>query len=285
VGVIRRTVEPHASVAFPCNVRTQHLNQGGFANAGFPTEEHHLSKPRLTLLPASQEKPEFLLTPYQERQPGRGRLSPVTRRLPMAEDAEDSHGLCHAFELMYPYILQSERAVEQARRHSTQHHRIRGCQALEARRNVGGIAQGELFLACPTADGANDHDPGVQAQADRHTHPVLQHQTGIQRCHDVHNGQPGAHCPLGGIFVRLGIAKVDEQAIARVLRHIAVKGLDRRHCDRLVGAHHGPIVFRIQLLSEARRANQIAKHHRELTAFGVRGGRGGCEESTVDQVV
>ena len=69
----------------------------------------------------------------------------------------------------------------------------------------------------------------------------------------------------------LRVAKVDEQAIAQVLRHVAVKRLHRRHCGLLVSAHHGPVVFWIQLLSEARRVDQIAEQHRQLTAFGLRG--------------
>ena len=40
------------------------------------------------------------------------------------------------------------------------------------------------------------------------------HQAGSE-CRGVHHGQPGAYCPLGGIFVRLGIAKVDQRAIAQ----------------------------------------------------------------------
>ena len=80
-----------------------------------------------------------------------------------------------------------------------------------------------------------------------------------------------AYRPLGGVFVRLGIAKVDEQAIAQVLRHVAIEGLDRRYRGLLVGAHHGPVVFRIKLLREARRVDQIAEHYRKLAAFGVRG--------------
>ena len=109
----------------------------------------------------------------------------------------------------------------------TQHHRVGGCQALEARRNVGGIAHGELLLACPTADGAHDRNPRVQAQADCHTHAVLRLQASVERCHGVHHGQPSPYRPLGGVFVRLGIAKVDQQTIAQILRHVAIEGLDR----------------------------------------------------------
>src|SRR5215468_7622096 len=89
MSMIRRASEPHADVAFPCYVCAQHLDQGGFANAGFPAEKQHLPQPRLTLFPAAQEESEFLLAPPQEGQSGRGRLSLVTRRLPRAENPED----------------------------------------------------------------------------------------------------------------------------------------------------------------------------------------------------
>jgi hypothetical protein len=190
------------------------------------------------------------LASHQEA--GRGGLHLVTGRLPRAERTEDRHRLRHALELLHPQGFQGEDAVEQARRHGTQHHRIGGRQALATRRNVGGVAHGKLLLAYPTADGAHDRNPRVQAHADRHTHAVLRHQASVERFHGVHNGQPGVYRPLDSIFVGIRIAKVNEQAIAQILRHVAIKGLDRYHSGLLVGADHGPVVFRIELLREAR---------------------------------
>ena len=69
--------------------------------------------------------------------------------------------------------------------------------------------------------------------------------------------------------MRLRVAKVDEQAIAQILRHIAIEGLDRRHRGPLVGAHHGPVVFWIKPLSEARRVDQIAEQYRQRPPFGT----------------
>jgi hypothetical protein len=43
-------------------------------------------------------------------------------------------------------------------------------------------------------------------------------------------------------------AKVAHEAVAEVLRHIAVPGLYRRHRRFLVGTHHGTVVFDIELL-------------------------------------
>jgi hypothetical protein len=56
--------------------------------------------------------------------------------------------------------------------------------------------------------------------------------------------------PPGGIFVRLRVAKVDQQAIAQVLRH---------------------------LLGESRRVDQSAEQHRQLAAFGLRRMQCGCD--------
>ena len=70
------------------------------------------------------------------------------------------------------------------------------------------------------------------------------------------------HCTHGSVFVRLRLAKVDQQAIAEVLRHVAVKGLDRRHGGLLVGTHHAAVVLRVELLSQFCRVNEITEQHR-----------------------
>ena len=73
------------------------------------------------------------------------------------------------------------------------------------------------------------------------------------------------------IFVGGRPAKVDHEAIAEVLRHIAVPGLHRRHRRLLVGTHHGAVVFGIEVLGQLRRVDQVAEQHRDLAAFGLRG--------------
>jgi hypothetical protein len=44
-------------------------------------------------------------------------------------------------------------------------------------------------------------------------HSPLRRQTGIELAHSLHHRQPGAHRPLGVIFVRQGIPEVDQQTI------------------------------------------------------------------------
>ena len=52
--------------------------------------------------------------------------------------------------------------------------------------------------------------------------------------------------------MRLGIAKVDQQAIAEILGDMALKALDDRGTGGLIGPHHLPQVFRVELAGEAR---------------------------------
>ena len=64
--------------------------------------------------------------------------------------------------------------------------------------------------------------------------------------------QPGPHGPLGVIFVRQGVAEVDEQAIAEILGDMPLKAGDHLGAGVLIGPHHLAQVFRVELAGEAR---------------------------------
>ena len=85
----------------------------------------------------------------------------------------------------------------------------------------------------------------------------------------VEHLQPRPHGALGIVFVRLGIAEVDQQAIAEVLGNVAVKALDHVSAGGLIGTYHLAVVFRVKLPGERSRVHQITKQHRELPTFGL----------------
>jgi hypothetical protein len=60
-----------------------------------------------------------------------------------------------------------------------------------------------------------------------------------------HHPQPGPHRPLRIIFVRLGVAEVDEQAITEVLGDMPLEAGDHLGADLLIGLHHLAPVFRV----------------------------------------
>jgi hypothetical protein len=118
----------------------------------------------------------------------------------------------------------------------------------------------------------------MNPQTRRKLHPACLRQAGIELSQSLHDAQPGAHGALGVIFVRLGIAKVDQQAITEILRNMPLKAGDDLGTSLLIGPHNLPQVFRVQLRGESRGIHQITKQHGELAAFGLRRrcSRGGC---------
>ena len=82
--------------------------------------------------------------------------------------------------------------------------------------------------------------------------------------------QTGADRPLGIVLVRLRIAEIDQHAVAHVLGDEAVEPGDtswRCNDDTRRSPRAGP---RGRVAGERRRADEVAEHHRELPALGLR---------------
>src|SRR6266581_2007098 len=79
------------------------------------------------------------------------------------------------------------------------------------------------------------------------------------------------HGTLRIVFMRLGIAKIDQQAVAEILGDMPVKALDDLSTCGLVGAYYLPQIFRIELAGEDRGVYQVTEHDGELPAFSLRG--------------
>jgi hypothetical protein len=193
----------------------------------------------------------------------------VVRHRARTDDVPHWHRLGHAFQRLEAHFLQCKSPLHQSCRGSTERHGIECRQALEAGSDIGRIAHGELLLARPAAHLPNDRQPCVQSKADRHAYPITWLHMGIEWCHGLDNGQAGMHGAHGSVFVRLWPAKVEQQAIAEVLRHVAIKRLYGRYHSLLVGAHHAAVVFRVELLRQLCGIDEIAEQHRHLPAFGI----------------
>jgi hypothetical protein len=69
----------------------------------------------------------------------------------------------------------------------------------------------------------------------------------VQRLYRLDDPQARVHGAPGIVFVRLGVAKIHQQAIPEVLGDMAVKALaDRCGCG-LVSAYDLAVVFRVQV--------------------------------------
>ena len=153
-------------------------------------------------------------------------------------------------------------------------------EALQTGGEVGGLAQGQLFLPGAASDLTHHDQPGVDPQAHGQLHAPLLRQAGIELPQGLDDAQPGPHRPLRVILMRQGVAEVDQQAIAEILRDMPLKAGDHLGAGVLIGPHHLAEVFRVELTGEGGRVHQVTEQHRELAAFGVRGsGRRWCRGS------
>ena len=73
------------------------------------------------------------------------------------------------------------------------------------------------------------------------------HEARIQHRQRRKYPQAGVDGPLGIVFMRLRIAKIDEQPIAQILGNIPGKALGHGGTGGLIGAHHLAVVFWVEL--------------------------------------
>ena len=188
-----------------------------------------------------------------------------------AEHPPDGHGLGHALEGRGAQVFEHKGLAHQPRRHRADHHGVRCGQAFQAGRNVGRFAQGQLLVPAPATDVSDDHRSRVDAKPDGELHAVAGLQTRIQPPDGLDEFHARVHRPLRIVFMRLWVAKVDEQPIPEVLRNMPLVALNHHGRSLLIGPHNGPEVFRVKLPREHRRAHQVAEQHGQLPPFGLVG--------------
>ena len=189
------------------------------------------------------------------------------------QDPVHHEGLGQAFEILRAKRLADKIAVDQLRCGLADDHRIRCRESLEPCRNIGRLAEGQLFLPPNTTHFAHYDQTSVDAEPYRQADAFVLLQADIQRLHGVEHPQARMDRPLSVVFVRVRIAKVDQQAISKILRNMPRKLLDHLGARGLIGAHDLPEVFGVELAGKSRRVHQVTEQHCELAAFRLRGRR------------
>ena len=268
--VIRRTAHGDAGPALVAHLGAQDLHETRFADARRATEQHHLPKALLGLLPAPPQQPQFLVAPHQEGHPSRRGL--VRLDLQQPAHPKHRHRLGDAFEFMSPEVVQGNRLPHQAGGDTAEDHRVGRGQAFQAGGNVHRVPGGQVFMPPATAHFPHHHGAGVEANAHGELHAFLLLQTRIERRGErVDQAQPRMHAAQGIVFVRHRPAKVHQQAIPEILRDVARVLVNHLGGGGLVGAHDLPQVFGVELLGEPGGVRQVAEHHRQLPPFGLGG--------------
>ena len=228
----------------------QHLHQARFADAGFAAEQHHLAEAVFDLCPALTQQPNFLLPPHQRGPPGAAGSFQATAGHTLIEHAIDRQRLRQAFQERGAERLAGKEPPEELKGRRTDHQGIGRGEALQAGRQVGGLAEGELFLARPAPDVAHHHQPGMDPQAHSQVHPPLLPQMRVELAQGLHDPESSPHGPLGVVLVRQGVAEVDKQAVAEILGDMPLKAGDHLGAGVLIGPYDLAQVFWVELAGQ-----------------------------------
>src|SRR5262245_27500252 len=117
------------------------LHQARLTDAGFATEQHHLSSAGFAPLPAFTEQLDFLLSAHQRRQSSCCCRFQATPPLTFTNDSVHLNWRRNTFQEVRAEILTVEQAFDEAISSCADDDCIRLGQSLHTSSNVGGIAQ------------------------------------------------------------------------------------------------------------------------------------------------
>jgi hypothetical protein len=109
----------------------------------------------------------------------------------------------------------------------------------------------------------------VDAHPDGKPDAFFLFQAWIECLHRGNGPESHPHGALRIVFVRQWIAKVDQQAIAKVLGNVPLEALDHRGTRGLIGPHDRAVVLRVEPSGQSGGAHQVTEHHREMAALCV----------------
>jgi hypothetical protein len=136
------------------------------------------------------------------------------------------------------------------------------CGLLHAR---GDVDRGAADAALGIDAGTHQHAPSVDAGADVEVGDaaVAQHQRRVF-VRRLDHRQPGAHREFGVVLARRLGTEGGEHAVAGVLQHAPVVGVDRGGEALERAVHHGVDLLGVQALADRGGAHDIDEQHRHL---------------------
>jgi hypothetical protein len=205
-------------------------------------------------------------------EPAAHRLEPA---LCCCGDAFDREGFdrgVEPFQRLQAEVAQPEQIADQAAGGAGEDDLPGLRQNLQARGEVGGLADHRLLLRRALADQiADDDKSGGDADADGERLPP----TGLQARHRRCYFQPGPHRALGVVLMRPGIAEIGQHPVTHVLGDKAVIARDDGGNRVLVGSDLVAQFLGVEPHRQGRRADEIAEHHRQLPPLRLRRRRRG----------
>ena len=201
----------------------------------------------------------------QRRRRARAAASPAAAG---AHDAVELRLFGHAFQFMRALVLGDEQPGDLPVHAQRDPYFSGRGGALHPRGDVG-------RLAVDLADGIDHDPPAVEPDAGGELGRAGRGVARVEVGERALDRERRAHGTLAVVLLRLRIAEQRHQTVAELLQHMAA---ERSHGGRggvEVTPHQIAPVLGIEPRREARRAHEVAEHHRDRTALGGCGRSGG----------
>ena len=183
-----------------------------------------------------------MLAPDEGCHAHRARCLEAADVLRLAQHRPHGDGRPKTFQDLRPQRLQLERAAQQSPRRLCDHKASRFGQRLQSRGQIGRLADDGLFLRRALSDKVADHnDPRGDADADLEIFVRPR----FELRDDGRDVEASPYRPLGVVLMGLGIAEIDEDAVAHVLRHEPAEALHGLGDTLLISGNDLAEVFRV----------------------------------------
>ncbi len=230
-----------------------------FPHARLAEQKHVLAVPVRRPLPSVEERADLHVAPDEARETA-GRKVEAAPHPARTHDPVERQRLAHTLQHLRPALLDHEHAGHQPLGRVGDHHRVGLGGARQARRDVRRLAEDLAAVG-------DDHGAGVHADSHGEPRPVLRRELLVHADHGVEDRKPGAHRSLRIVLPRGRPAEVDEQAVPHLLGDVSAPRGDGGARGLLILLYHVAPLFRIELLRERRRADEITEEHGQLSPF------------------
>ena len=242
----------------------QQRREPRFANAGLARDERRLSFAFLGLGPEAQENFDLCLAPHERRKAASMQRLEAAFNGPGAQDGEGPSRPPDAFERQESEVLQLEEVADEPPRAFGDDDAVRFCDPLQPRGQVRRVPDDAVLLRFAGADevaddddARSDADPRMQWGASRSVQPGRGGDDRERRAQGI----------LGVVLVSPRIAEIGEHAITHVFGDEAAVGADEASAAFVIDCEDLSHVLGIEPRSNSGRADEIDKHHGEITAF------------------
>ena len=143
---------------------------------------------------------------------------------------------------------------------------------LEARRHVPDFAEyGRVHPATPPQF-ADDRQAGVDADPQGEPDPVDLLEIVVEDLELAEKVEGGKHGEVGVALVGGGPTEDGQEAITRIMRHVATATFDHLVAEVLVAQHHVSVVLGVELPRELGRAHHVRERDGEPASLALVGG-------------